>query len=73
MAEQQADGQRFPMKLAASVVLIILLVIFWAENRRRTTVNFYGYHANVRVWIALVVSALIGVLLGFMLARRGHD
>jgi len=72
MTDQSRD-QRFPTKLVGSVVLIALLVIFWAQNRGRVKVTYYGFHSTTRIWVALVISAAIGFLLGVVVARRGRD
>jgi uncharacterized integral membrane protein len=71
MADNEERG--FPTKLVVGGVLVVLLIIFWAQNRNRVRITFYGFHATTRIWVALALSALIGFFIGLLVARRGRD
>ncbi len=73
MSNNETSGRAFPAKLAASGVLLVLLVIFWAENRGRVKVNYFGFTTHTRIWVALAVSGAIGFLIGLLVARHGRD
>ena len=73
MANNDTDGRQFPTKLVGSLILILLLVIFWATNRHKEQINFFGYHQTSRVWVALAISGAVGFLAGILVARHGRD
>ena len=73
-SEPQEHGQRrVPAKLIGALVLVVLLVVFWAENRTRTKIVFYGFDAHTSVWIALAVSAVVGFAIGLLVSHRGRE
>jgi uncharacterized integral membrane protein len=73
MSEDEAAPRRNPAKLIAALVLVLLLVIFWAENRTRVRIKFLGYSNNAQIWVALAASAVVGVLIGALLAHRSRN
>ncbi len=70
MADNEATSSRFPIKTFGTGVLAVLLIVFWSQNRDRVKITFLVFDANVRIWIALLVSGLAGVAIG-MLVRGG--
>lgn len=62
-----------PKHIAVAVV-VILLVIFMIENLRRVPIRFIGPQVHAPLFVALIVSAVLGalvVLLVQRLRRRG--
>jgi uncharacterized integral membrane protein len=56
------------------VVLIALGVLFIAVNFQKVTIDFVVGEANAPLVIALLISGLIGFLIGLVLPRfRGRD
>jgi uncharacterized integral membrane protein len=49
--------------LIAAAVLLIVLLVFIAQNSRRVTVRFLWLDGHMSLAIALLVSAVVGVLL----------
>ena len=72
------DGDRhasripFTPRQAAGVVLLVLAVVFILQNRRRTVITFILPDATAPLWLALLISALLGFLVGALLVARLH-
>ncbi|MDQ6614009.1 MAG: LapA family protein [Actinomycetota bacterium] len=67
------DGSRrfpFTKRQVAGLVLIVLAVIFILENRASTTIRFLLPQISAPLWVALLMSALAGVLAGALLTSR---
>lgn len=56
-------------RLIAFVVLLILLVIFVAQNSEPVDVSFLFWDFGMRLVWALLGSAIVGALLGWMVPR----
>lgn len=54
------------------MVLLVLAVIFILENRVSTTVRFLVPRVSAPLWVALLASAVAGVIAGALLTSR-HD
>ena len=65
---------RFPFtpRQVAGGVLLILAVVFILQNRRRTVITFIVPEATAPLWLALLLSALLGFLVGALLISRRH-
>jgi uncharacterized integral membrane protein len=65
--EPQSILQRIGARGIAGIVITILVIIFIAENTRRVKIRFIvGSEVNTPVWLALVITALLGVLAGYL-------
>lgn len=56
-----------------AVLALVAAVIFVGQNRNRVETNFLIFDGNPRLWVVIVVSLLLGALLGqaiALLARR---
>jgi uncharacterized integral membrane protein len=75
MADEEEPHGETPRRrrLNARVVFVLLLlalfVVFVSQNDRKTRVDFLVEHVTARLWILLVVSAVVGVVLGALVAR----
>jgi uncharacterized integral membrane protein len=49
--------------LIATAVFLILLVIFIAQNSRKVSLHFFGWHGQFSLALTILLSAVIGVLL----------
>lgn len=67
-------SRRFPFtaRQVAGLVSLVLAVVFILENRVKTTVRFLVPRVSAPLWVALLVSALAGVVGGALLTYR-HD
>jgi uncharacterized integral membrane protein len=58
-------------------VLLAVLVVFVVQNAQRVQVDFLFLHGTPPLWVALLVTALIGGLIGqvleFGVRRRRGD
>jgi uncharacterized integral membrane protein len=72
--EDDRDPQRVsrsgldPKWIGAGVVAV-LLVIFAAQNSERVDVDFLFFDAQVRVVTVIVISALLGFVIGWFVGR----
>ena len=62
----------FPLsaRQVIGLLLLVLAAIFVLENRRSTTVRFLIPEVTAPLWVALLVSMLVGVIAGALMARR---
>jgi uncharacterized integral membrane protein len=57
------------MRIVA-LVIAALLVIFAFQNTNRVRVSFLFFHWDARVIYLIIASALLGMLLAYLLGRR---
>ena len=76
MADEQQRPQRRPptrenqMRLIGALVIAAVLIIFAVQNRNDVRVSFLFFHRDARVIYLIIVSALLGMLLAYLLGRR---
>jgi uncharacterized integral membrane protein len=58
------------MRLIVALVVATLLVIFAIQNTKEVRVSFLFLHWDARVIYVIIVSALLGMLLAYLLGRR---
>jgi uncharacterized integral membrane protein len=74
--EPQRPPQRRPpsrenqMRLIVALVAAALLVIFAIQNTNDVRVSFLFFHWDARVIYVIVVSALLGMFVAYLLGRR---
>jgi uncharacterized integral membrane protein len=71
---QRPQGRRRPtrenqMRIVA-LVIAALILIFAFQNTDRVRVSFLFFHWDARVIYLIIVSALLGMLLAYLLGRR---
>ena len=49
--------------LIGTAIFLVLLVIFIAQNSRRISLHFFGWHGQFSLALTILLSAVIGVLL----------
>jgi uncharacterized integral membrane protein len=49
--------------LIGTALFLILLVIFVAQNSRRVSLHFFGWHGQFSLALTILLSAVIGILL----------
>jgi uncharacterized integral membrane protein len=72
--EPQRPHRRSPtrenqMRIAA-LVIAALLVIFAIQNTKQVRVSFLFFHWDARVIYLIIVSALLGMFVAYLLGRR---
>ncbi len=50
--------------------MLVVMLVFIVQNRRSTTIRFLIPEMTSPLWVALFVSALLGVVVGGLLANR---
>jgi uncharacterized integral membrane protein len=51
-------------RIVVAAVLFVLLVIFVAQNGQRVRVDLFFWHGRPPLWLALVITAVIGAIIG---------
>lgn len=49
--------------LIATAIFVILLIIFIAQNSRRVTIHFFGWHGQFSLALTVLLAAVVGILL----------
>ena len=76
MADEPQRPQRRPpsrenqTRLIGALVIAAVLVVFAVQNRNDVRVSFLFVHWDARVIYLIIVSALLGMLLAYLLGRR---
>jgi uncharacterized integral membrane protein len=76
MADEPQRPQRRPptrenqMRLIGALVIAAVLIIFAVQNRNDVRVSFLFFHWDARVIYLIIVSALLGMLVAYLLGRR---
>ena len=73
--EPQRPHGRLPtrenqMRLIVALIAATLLVIFAIQNTKEVRVSFLFFHWDARVIYVIIVSALLGMLVAYLLGRR---
>jgi uncharacterized integral membrane protein len=58
------------MRLIVALVAAALLVIFAIQNTKEVRVSFLFFHWDARVIYVIIVAALLGMLVAYLLGRR---
>jgi uncharacterized integral membrane protein len=72
VSADRRPGVPFSARQLAGVGLLVVAVIFILQNRRSTTIRFLIPEVTAPLWVALLVSVLLGVLAGGLLARKSR-
>jgi uncharacterized integral membrane protein len=54
----------------ATIVLVILVVILIAQNTEQISVDFLWLSFDSALWLVLVITTIVGFLVGLLTARR---
>ncbi len=71
---QHAHGSPFPFtpRQVVGLLILALAVVFILQNRRQTLVRFVVPEATAPLWLALLISAVLGFVVGALLVARRH-
>lgn len=64
-----ASGRRFSPKAIVVAILVVLLLVFVLQNTDDTGIHFLFWNVTTGTWLALVVTFVLGLLLGLLLPR----
>jgi lipopolysaccharide assembly protein A len=62
--------RRVNARLIVGGVLLILLIVFAVENTRSVTMRLIGPEVHAPLFLALLIAAVVGVLIGLVIRRR---
>jgi uncharacterized integral membrane protein len=65
--EEQGNGTRLGAGAIGSLVGVGLLAIFMVQNRTKVKIHFLFWHFTWRLWVLVLISALLGALVWFSL------
>ncbi|HSJ21107.1 MAG TPA: LapA family protein [Nocardioidaceae bacterium] len=51
---------------------LVLLVVWILVNRDTVEVSFVVWTAALPLWVALIIAAVLGVVVGYLMARKRH-
>jgi uncharacterized integral membrane protein len=74
----QQRGRETTWRTWALVVALVLVLIFIAVNAQKVTVDFVFFDASMPLIFALLIAAVLGLIIGYVIARmrsgrRGAD
>jgi uncharacterized integral membrane protein len=67
---QQRAPSRDQTRLIVASVIAVLLIIFAVQNTKEVRVSFLFFHWDGRVIYVIILSALLGMLIAYLLGRR---
>lgn len=74
MTTQQPASRRTGLsnRAVGALVVAVLLVVWVAANRDSVAISFVVGTAELPLWVALSIAAVLGALVGFLSARRRY-
>lgn len=68
-SQPRASRRVTPGQIIA-LIIALLAVIFVIQNRETVSVQLLGARLSAPLWLLLTIMAAVGLLVGFLLARR---
>ena len=68
--QRRSPSRENQTRLIGALVIAAVLIIFAVQNRNDVRVSFLFFHWDARVIYLIIVSALLGMLLAYLLGRR---
>ena len=62
--------RRLNARVIVGLVLLVLLIVFSAENTRSVRMRLIGPEIHAPLFLALLIAAVVGVLIGLVVRRR---
>lgn len=74
MTTQESSSRRTGLsnRAVGALAVAVLLVVWVAANRESVAISFVVGSAELPLWVALSIAALLGALVGFLSARRRY-
>jgi uncharacterized integral membrane protein len=76
---KDGGGRDITPRIVVAGLALVAAIIFVVQNDNRVEANFLFFDADPRLWVVIVVSLLLGALLGQGVGvlrrrrKRGHD
>jgi lipopolysaccharide assembly protein A len=68
-SKPRASRRLTPGQIVA-LIIVLLAVVFVIQNREPVSVQLLGARLSAPLWLLLTIMAGVGLLIGFLLARR---
>lgn len=74
MSDETRDSgvARLSYRTIAGLVLASIVLLFVVLNRDETKISFIVFDARTDLWIALLIAALGGFVVGFLMSRARY-
>lgn len=74
MSNNEPTSSRWKVsaRASAATLLVVVLVVWIVANRQDVEISFVFGSAEIQVWVALTIAALLGGGVGFLGARRRY-
>jgi uncharacterized integral membrane protein len=56
--------KRRVLRFVLAGLAIVLAVVFMAQNNDKVELNFLGFSVSTRLWVGLLITLVLGALLG---------
>jgi uncharacterized integral membrane protein len=66
----QQPKRRVNARVIVGLVLLVLLIVFSVENTRSVKMRVIGPEIHAPLFLALLIAAVVGVLIGLVVRRR---
>ncbi|HSE08020.1 MAG TPA: LapA family protein [Nocardioidaceae bacterium] len=70
--EPEAPRWKVGARASAGTLLAVVLIVWIVANRQEVEISFVFGSAEIQVWVALTIAALLGAAVGFLAARRRY-
>jgi uncharacterized integral membrane protein len=67
-----APGRMITPGRVAAAIIVILLIAFVVDNTNKVRVGFVFFHAEVSLIWVLIITALLGLVVGVLVGRRSQ-
>ena len=61
---------RFALRRWVALVLVVLVAVFIGQNRDRVSIDLFWAHLKAPLWFVLLITAIVGVIIGWLTNRR---
>jgi len=70
--QRRATGQVHWGRIVVAVVLLVVIAALAIDNRDDTRIGFVVGDVNAPLFVLLIVAAVIGAIIGWLLLHRPH-
>jgi uncharacterized integral membrane protein len=56
-----------------AVILTVVAIVFVVQNRQHISIDFFWANVTSPMWLVLLITAVVGVAIGFLISRRRRE
>jgi putative membrane protein len=64
------DAARYAAAHWLAVILTVIAVVFIVQNRQHISIDFFWANLSSPMWLVLLITAAVGVAIGYLISRR---